>query len=187
MVQIFYDVETTGTNFRKHSIISLAGIVEVNGVEVERFDYKLQPHPNAEILDEALRVNGITTDDLLLHDDPCEVLTRFKKLLGRYCNKFDNKDKIYLAGFNNRAFDDFFLRKWFELCGDQYFGSWFWTDTRDVLVLASIKLEKERANMPSFKLPRVAKTLGLHVNENRLHEAMYDVELTRDAYKILTV
>jgi DNA polymerase III epsilon subunit-like protein len=40
--------------------------------------------------------------------------------------------------------------------------------------------------MPSFKLSRVAKTLGIPIREANLHEAMYDTELTREVYRAIT-
>jgi hypothetical protein len=40
--------------------------------------------------------------------------------------------------------------------------------------------------MPSFKLSIVAKELGLLIDEDRIHEAGYDVHLTREVYRIVT-
>ena len=53
-------------------------------------------------------------------------------------------------------------------------------------VLASQYLLKRRASMPSFKLKRVAKELGIVVEEESLHDAYYDVKLTRQIYRIVT-
>lgn len=40
--------------------------------------------------------------------------------------------------------------------------------------------------MPNFKLKTVAKELGLDVEDDKLHDARYDVLLTRDIYRIVT-
>ena len=40
--------------------------------------------------------------------------------------------------------------------------------------------------MPSFKQHRVARELGIEVDEDRLHDASYNVELTRGIYRIVT-
>ena len=40
--------------------------------------------------------------------------------------------------------------------------------------------------MPSFKQQRVAKELGVQVDDSRLHDALYDVNLTREIYRIVT-
>jgi DNA polymerase-3 subunit epsilon len=40
--------------------------------------------------------------------------------------------------------------------------------------------------MPDFKLKTVAKEVGLVIDESKLHDAVYDVMLTRDIYKLIT-
>lgn len=43
-----------------------------------------------------------------------------------------------------------------------------------------------RNDMENFKLMTVAKTMGIEIDENKLHDATYDIELTRDIfYKII--
>lgn len=186
MIKVFYDVETTGINWKKHSIIQLSGFIERDGIVVDMFDYVVRPHPKAKIEPEALKVNGKTEEEILCYPPMDLVLRKFKKLLGKYINKYDKKDKAWLIGFNNRAFDDYFLRMFFELCGDTFIGSWFWVDTIDALCLASQHLMNRRSEMPSFKLKRVAMELGIVVDKERLHDSLYDVELTREIYRIVT-
>ena len=52
-------------------------------------------------------------------------------------------------------------------------------------VLASQYLLAERPLMPNFKLSTVAAQLGVVVAEDKLHDALYDVDLTRDAYHVM--
>ena len=186
MIKVFYDLETTGTDWRKHSIHQIAGCIEVDDEVVEWFDIKSRPHPKAIIEPEALNVCHVTLGQITGYQPMGEAYQQLINMLSKYINKFDNKDKAYLVGFNNRGFDDFFLRKWFEHNGDQFIGSWFWNNTLDVLVMATEYLIDRRVGMPSFKLKRVAKTVGLHVDEDRLHDALYDIELTRSIYRIIT-
>jgi len=54
------------------------------------------------------------------------------------------------------------------------------------MILASQYLIPRRAKMESFKLKRVALELGLEVDESRLHDAHYDIALTRSIYRIVT-
>lgn len=185
-VKIFYDLETTGVDFRKHSIHQLSGLVEVNGCVVEEFDIRMAPHPLAKIEPEALAASGVTEQQILAYMPMQKAHLRFTNLLAKYINRYDKLDKAWLVGFNNRGFDDAFLRKLFELCGNNYFGSYFWSDSLDVMVLASQYLIERRRNMPSFKLKRVAEEVGIVVDESRLHDASYDVHLTREIYNIVT-
>ena len=179
---IFYDTETTGTNYMKHSIIELSGIVEIDGKVRETFDLKVRPHDRAVVEPAALQANGHRIEDLPSYPPMEESHGDFIRMVNRYVDKYDKQDKFFLVGYNNRGFDDNFLRMLFTLCGDKFFGAYFWPDTIDVMVLASRHLMGVRHTMPSFKLHRVAKTLGIDVDDSRLHEALYDSTLTREIY-----
>jgi DNA polymerase-3 subunit epsilon len=186
IIKIFYDVETTGVKPTKHSIHQIAGGIEVDGLIHEEFNFKVRPHPKAKIEKEALAVSGVTEEQVLAYLPMKVVHGQFITLLSKYIDRFDSKSKAYLVGYNNRKFDDIFLRAWFEQCGDVFFGSWFWSDSLDVICFASEYLSDRRAEMPSFKLHRVAKELGIQVDDSRLHDALYDVIIMRQVYMIVT-
>ena len=67
---------------------------------------------------------------------------------------------------------------------DKYFGSWFWPNSLDAYVFASQKLLQQRHKMKDFQLRTVAKELGITIDEEQLHNAMYDIYLTRKIYKM---
>lgn len=186
MIDVYYDTETTGTNYKRNSIIQLSGIIEKDGREVKRFDYSIKPHPKAVIEQEALHINGHKEEDFPNYLDMSVVHNRLIAVMSPYVDRYNPKDKAWLIGYNNRGFDDFFLRKFFELNGDKYIGSWFWNDTIDVLVLASQKLKSKRAYLKDFKLKTIAEFLGVLVDPEKLHDSLYDVIITRECYKILT-
>lgn len=186
MIKMFYDTETTGTNYKKHSIHSLAGFIDVDNEIVETFDFRIGPHPKTQFDPVALRIGGVTEDDLILYPPMPLVFKELSFMLNKYVDRYNPNEKIKLVGFNNRAFDDDFFRMLFDLCGSSFFGAYFWPDTADVLVLASHYLEDRRHTMPSFKLKRVALELGIDVKAGELHGALYDVALTRQIYRIVT-
>lgn len=101
-------------------------------------------------------------------------------------SKYNKKDKFFLVGYNNAAFDNQFLRGFFLQNSDNYFGSWFWSNTIDVMVLASAYLATRRPDMENFKLSTVAKTLGVDVESESLHNALYDINLTKAVFDIVT-
>jgi DNA polymerase-3 subunit epsilon len=187
MINLFYDTETTGINFKQHSIHEIGMLFEVDGEIKEEFLFKVRPHEKAKITPEALKVCGVTQSEIVVYPPMDVVHRKIIKVLGTYVDKFDKTDKIRLIGFNNRGFDDNFFRMFFELNKDAFFSSWFWSDTGDVLVLASEYLKGERRkNMPSFKLHRVASELGIEVDKTKTHNALYDAKLTRKIYRIVT-
>jgi len=173
IVKVFYDLETTGVDVRKNSIHQIAGLIEINDEVVEKFNIFSRPHPKAIIDEGALRACRKTQEELLSYQDMNMAHKEFKAVLGKYIDPFDTKRKAWNVGYNNRYFDDVFLRAWFKQNGDEFIGSWFWADTLDTLVLASQYLIHRRAEMPSFKKHRVARELGIVVDEDRLHDASY--------------
>lgn len=182
MKKIFFDLETTGTQFWQHGIHQISGCVEIDGEVKEFFNYHVRPNPKAKIEDEALAVAGKTREEIAAYEPMEEVYKRFLELLGKYVNKYKKTDKFFLVGFNNAHFDNQFLRAWFVQNGDDYFGSWFWANPLDVYVLATERLLEQRHEMKDFKLKTVCQFLGMPVDETRLHDAEYDIELTRSLY-----
>lgn len=53
------------------------------------------------------------------------------------------------------------------------------------MVMAGFRLAEQRPDMPDFKLATVAKWMGIEVDEAKLHDATYDLILTRGIYERL--
>ena len=185
MKLFFFDLETTGTNPGKHGIHQISGKIVIDGIVNETFDFKVQPNPKALIDDKALEVGGVTKEQILAYPPMGDVYHQLVGMLGKYVDKYDRKDKFFLAGYNNAAFDNSFFRGFFLQNGDDYFGSWFWSNSIDVMVLASQYLLDRRAEMENFKLSTVAKFLGIMVEDDHLHDAQYDIDLTKAVYDIV--
>ncbi|GFI01097.1 3'-5' exonuclease [Muribaculum sp. NM65_B17] len=185
MKLLFFDLETTGTNPGRNGIHQISGSIVIDGKHIQDFDFHVQPNPKAVIEDAALQVAGVTREQVLAYPPMQQVYQEFVAMLGKYVDKYDKKDKFFLVGYNNAAFDNQFLRGFFLQNGDQYFGSWFWSNSIDVMVLASAYLADRRADMENFKLSTVAKFLGVSVSDDSLHNALYDIELTRAIYDIV--
>ena len=185
MKLLFFDLETTGVNPGKNGIHQISGMIEIDGVEQERFDFKVQPNPKAIIEQEALDVAGVTLEEVQAYPPMGEIYSKLVSMLSKYVNKYDKTDKFFLVGYNNAAFDNQFLRGFFLQNGDNYFGSWFWANSIDVMVLASHHLAPRRHEMVNFKLGTVAKFMGVDVDNESLHDAFYDIYLTREIYNII--
>lgn len=186
MLKIYYDLETTGTDVRKHSIHQLALIVEVDGEVVETVEIRTAPHPKAQIDPKALKTSKVTEEQIRAYQPMEQAYRQFLQLFRKYVDPYDKTSRAHLVGYNNRRFDDDFLFAWMQQNGCEAPQVWFWTDTLDVLVLASQYLLDRRDGMQSFRLRRVALTLGLDMEDEDLHDATYDVRLTRQIYRIVT-
>jgi DNA polymerase-3 subunit epsilon len=93
---------------------------------------------------------------------------------------------MFLAGYNVASFDAQFLRGMFLQNNDVYFGSWFWSVPIDVIILAQNLLIEERSKMENFKQGTVAKYLGIDVDDTKLHDALYDIEICYKIYLEVT-
>ena len=186
MKLIFYDLETTGLSPTGNGIHQISGCIEIDGVEKETFDFKVAPNPTLAISEDALKVSNKTKEEVMAYPPMNVVYKQFVDLLSKYVDKFDKKDKFFLVGYNNASFDNQFLREWFIQNNDKFYGSWFWPNALDVYVLATQKFMHNRADMVDFKLKTVCKQAGIEVDESKLHDAIYDIELTRNLYKIVT-
>ncbi len=186
MKLLFIDLETTGVDVRKHGVIQIAGIIEIDGVEKERFDLKVAPFPQDGIDLESLKVHGMSEEEIKDFDNPREFYPHLMAIFGKYVNKFNKLDKFHLIGSNSR-FDSDFLREWMIKNGDKYYGSWFFFPPIDVCQLAAVWFMGQRETFFNFKLGTVAKRLGIEMDSSKLHDALYDIEVTKQMYDTLYV
>lgn len=182
----YFDTETTGVKHWKNGIHQISGAIEIDGQITEHFDFKVQPFKDAIIEDEALAVSGITRQQIASYEPMQQVKSTICGMLSKYVDKYDKRDKFFLIGYNNASFDNQFLRAFFAQCNDNYFGSWFWSSPIDVMILAGEFLKKERHLMNDFKQSTVARYLEIEVDETKLHDAEYDVNLMIQIYKKVT-
>ena len=165
----------------------MAGIIlNADFIEADRFDIYSKPVPGDLLNVDALKVNGVTEDDLKSDKylGPITAKKVFEGVLSKYVNKFDKKDKLTFVGYN-AFFDADFIRAWFVKMGDKFFGSWFWWPPIDVMVLAADVVGEKRPNLENFKLATVATHFGIELDQSKLHEALYDIEVTLQLYKHL--
>lgn len=186
MKLFFYDLETTGVNPGKNGIHQISGMVVIDGEIKEEFDFKVKPNPKAIIEKQALEVGGVTEEQIMSYP-PMELVYRNKliPLLDKYIDRYNKNDKFYLVGYNNAHFDNDFFRGFFLQNGSKYFGSYFWPNCFDVMVLATPYLADIRQQMENFKQGTVAKALGVEVDDAKLHDALYDIYICKLIYDVV--
>ena len=185
---LFCDTETTGVNPWSNGIHQLSGIIEIDGVEKESFDFAIKPFLTDKIEIPALKVSNVTTDQIIQYPDPQFVYGAFTGLLGKYVNKFDKTDKFFFCGYNS-TFDVNMLQEFFRKNNDMYFGSWFWNPSIDIFQLVNYRIsivDKNRLKVPNMKLKDAAEYLGIDTTEYNLHNALDDIRLTREVYRLIS-
>jgi DNA polymerase-3 subunit epsilon len=173
----FYDLETTGTKFWKNGIHQISGAIVIDGEIKKRFNFKVRPNEKAVIDEEALKIGNVTIEQIMAYPTMGVVYSQIIAILSKYVKKFDKKDKFHLVGYNINSFDNPFFRAFFVQNNDVYFGSWFWADTIDCYVLASNRFRRVRTQFENFKQSTIATALGIAVDESKLHDAEYDIDI----------
>ena len=113
MKLFFFDVETTGTNPAKNGIHQISGEIVIDGETKESFDFKVKPNPKAIIEDEALKISGVTVEQIMSYPDMKTIYLELVKMMSKYVDKFNKLDKFFLVGYNNASFDNQFFRGFF--------------------------------------------------------------------------
>jgi len=172
---IYVDTETTGISTRSNALIQVAGTISADG-KTEDFNFTMKPWEGAVIDPGAMKVNGITNFESLPTEDV--VFKEFLALLGRHVNRYDHNDKFQIIGYNIE-FDVDFLRAWFKRNQDDFFSSWFWNPSLDVMTLAAWHLIGARPDLKNFKLGTVYEYFfGKPMID--AHDAFGDITATRE-------
>ena len=181
--EFYYDLETTGLDAEKSAIHQLAGMIVIDNEIKEKFDFRIKPFPNAIITQDAMDVCKVKEENILQYPEHTIQYKNIITMLSKYVDKYNKKDKLHTIGYNISRYDDVFFRNFFKMNGDEYYNSWFWYPCLDVATIAGEYLKPERPCLDDFKQSTVAKYLGVNIDESRLHEAGYDVELCFEIYK----
>ena len=189
MINCFIDVETGGFDPEGCALLQISGIIDVGQTAKltgTTFDFHIKPFDSDEIDPKALAVNNLTKEQINGFESPNTVHIKLCNLWREFIDPYDKRDKMFFVGYNSHLFDMPFVREFFKKCGDNFFGSWFYYPSIDVMILAAQYLRGKRRWMPDFKLMTVADRLGIEVDKSKLHDAFYDIEITREVYRRVT-
>lgn len=187
MIKLCYlDTETGGVDPDKSALLQISAAFEVDWKIVGKFNRWLKPFPQDEkISAESTEKTGFTANLVSTDpkfEDPKKVYNDFVEVCDSIVNKFNKQDKMFFVGYNAHTFDMPFMREFFKKNDNVYFGSYFWWPAIDVMLLYAADWLKDRTSMENFQLMTVAKLAGLKVDESRLHDGMYDIQLTRELF-----
>lgn len=174
MVQVFLDVETTGLNPVRDSIIQMSGLVRKDGVDIETFNWYLKPYNEGVITPLLATKLRVTQEQASLFPDQVLAFTAFNDMLKR-CG-VNEENKAFLCGYNTK-FDADFLNALYQY--NQNFRMWylFYTPVQDVMAVTAFALARIRPFMRDFKLTTVYKTV-FNEDFTNAHDAMNDIKAT---------
>lgn len=198
--EITFDVETSGTYhydrgelqedgtvklLKQNGILQLTAKIKIGGETKSVYNEYMQPLRGQLIDPGALKVNGITMEQIQGFQTPREAFDKFMDIINVYIDPYDKKDKFTLSGYNAR-FDDNFLRQWFtNIDPSVWYGSYFRWPAIDISNMAAEYIGDGWKTMENFKLMTVAEKLGIEIDESRAHDSLYDVEITELIHGLL--
>lgn len=179
MKLLLIDTETTGLIPGQHCVVQVAVRITANPGEVKSFSFLLKPRKGAQVADEALKVQGITREDLQSDErySYTDGFHRFQSLLKQFVDPFNKRDKFHVFAYN-QDFDQRFLRQFWADHDDNCFDSWFWSPWHCVWGMAGLRIIDQRPSLKSTKLCDMAKFLDIDTAPCKLHDAAGDVALT---------
>lgn len=187
----FIDTETTGLDELRHGVRQISGcIVDTRAEEDEWFDITVKPFPSDEIDHPVMERMGVDVKEFANYNDPIDVFHSLVNRFSEHVDRYNPLDKMVFVGYN-AAFDERFIREFWRKADPKegkYFGSWFFMPVIDVAQMAHLVLLPDRLKKDGperFSLECVASYMGLEVDEACLHDALYDVELTRELYNVV--
>lgn len=168
-----------GLDYKSNPILQFTGTFLSDEKVIDRINIYLKPDPDQIIEPAALAVNGI--DPQKANYTQVQGYSYILSKLDRHCNKFNPRDKMFLVGYNNVAFDNKFFQQLFKRNNNPYFYAYFWGSI-DLLVLCNSYFSKYREFLPNMKLGTAAKLLGIEVDPEQQHDSAYDAFLTEKIY-----
>lgn len=72
-----------------------------------------------------------------------------------------------------------------RIIGSNYFGSYFWSTSIDVLAEATRYFIHYRPALINLKLSTMARAVGVKVDDDNLHDALYDVYCTMKIFEAI--
>ena len=172
---IVIDTETTGLDPARHGLAAVAALDVDDG---QLFYSAVRPHRGAYVSDEALAVNGLSREALLIAPTEEQVMSA----LGRWLSA---RAPFLPAGVNPR-FDVEFLRAAEARTGVTLGLPWRALDLAQVALVAHLRGQialPDRNGLPGMSLDAIAQALGLQ--RPAVHRADQDVRLTADCLRKL--
>ncbi len=183
---LWLDVETTGLDCRKHGLREVGFIIEIDGVEVDKGVFKINPFTyttkDVVIDDYALEISKVSIEDLESYDSSSYCFKELMKKLVKYVNVNDKNDCFVIAGYNT-AFDIGFIKEWFKEMGllDSY-KDLFHYKSLDVF---SIVFALRHLGINSAENDKLETMCNYFDIEIEAHNALSDIEATKKLYELI--
>ena len=178
---LWFDCETTGLDPKKHEIIQIAGIIEIDGIIVDQFDLRCAPENPENVESRALEVQGRTLEEVMAWPSSKKMYEQVLAKFDRHIDKLTITDKMLPCG-HNVQFDIGFLNSLFRKNYNKFLFSYFMYAPIDTLVMTAICRMLGLANpvdkngKPINKLDALCDVFNIPRGG---HDALGDIRSTR--------
>jgi DNA polymerase-3 subunit epsilon len=181
---LFCDTETSGLDPVINAPIQISGIIDIDGIVQEEFDFYVKPFPNKKIDDYALKVNNLTKEKIETFEEPRVVYNKILSIFDKYVDKYNKQDKFFIVG-QNISFDYSMLDQFFKDNGNKYFYSYVDYHKIDLIAISTLMKLAGKIQIDNLKLETCAKAFNI---EFGAHNSMEDIRVTRELfYKYLDI
>lgn len=172
---IVFDLETTGFA-NACGVHQISMLLVVNGELIAEIVHDVYPG-EVMVQAEALMIANKTMDDIRAHTPIADVIPEINQELAKHIA--GTEEKWILCGYNNKRFDNRFIKAIYEKYSPLFpFHVFYHDDTMDVSYMAKDFYKGKDSKPESFKLADVARHMGIEVDSAQLHRANYDAILT---------
>ena len=172
------DVETGGFNPKTSALLEIAIIPIIHGEKQEPFVSYIRPFNGAEVSDGALKVNGLTRDQIKDFPSESEVFIKLLKFIDSH------EAPLYLLG-QNVQFDRDFLNEFFKRnMTHMEFVRRFRPELLCTLELSKKVFDKKRQKPANMKLGTLCEWFSIKLE--KAHTALADIEATVELWDCLT-
>lgn len=112
------------------------------------------------------------------------IYKKFLADLDTYVDRFNKEDKMYFIA-HNAQFDSEFVRNMFLQNKNEFYGAYFYNPPICTMLLAAYKCMRKNVKPENFKLSGLCKAFKIKFKEDELHDAAYDIDLTKQLYNKL--
>lgn len=177
---LWNDLETTGTDPKKHSIIQIAAAVESDGEIVDQIEIKMAPLEGRLIDTKALDVNGYTMDQIESFQPQRAGYNAFRAFLNKHGFKGNKLKRFIPAGYNN-GFDLDFFFDWHNVMENHYaFWDFLQFQPIDIYPVLVCLWREGKLDTTNVQLGTVCQHFGIEI---KAHDAVSDLLASRSVYK----
>ena len=169
---LWLDCETGGLEAGYHEMLTVAGIIEIDKKVVMDFHFKMKPRYPDRLNPTALKVNGLTYNEIMGFPDQFDTVYKLKKIFIKYGLR---NNKLICAG-HNVGFDRGFLNALFLQLGCKTLHYWLDYHHLDTMSVAAWLRYVGKLNIDSLKLVDLCLHFGIPL---KAHDAFEDIQATR--------